>query len=189
MMIWWWRYEVHCNCQIFFCCSFIWLYLYFLCVPTIKTKYIYIKKNILKACPPFGKSDHNSILLIPAYMQKLKQEVPVTRSKWKSSDDVDATLQDCFASTDWNMFSDSSNGIEEYTNSATSFINKCINDIVPTVTHSNWHTAPTISIPSCLSLQYFCCSSLCVGGLGSVCYIWSTSPVLFGVLCEFKCSL
>ena len=25
--------------------------------------------------------------------------------------------------------------------------------------------------------------------LGSVCYIWSTSPVLFGVLCEFKCAL
>jgi hypothetical protein len=30
--------------------------------------------------PPFGKSDHNSILLIPAYKQKLKQEPPVTRS-------------------------------------------------------------------------------------------------------------
>jgi hypothetical protein len=25
-------------------------------------------------CPPFGKTDHNSILLIPAYKQKLKQE-------------------------------------------------------------------------------------------------------------------
>ena len=33
------------------------------------------------------------------------------------------------------------------------------------------------------------CSSLCVGGLGSVCYIWSTSPVLSGVLCEFKYAL
>jgi hypothetical protein len=29
---------------------------------------------------------------------------------------------------------------------------------------------------------------VCVGGLGSVCYIWSTSPVLFGVLCESKCA-
>jgi hypothetical protein len=44
--------------------------------------------------PPFGKSDHNSILLIPAY-----------------EDDADAMLQDCFASIDWNMFRDSSNGI------------------------------------------------------------------------------
>ena len=39
-----------------------------------------------------------------------------------------------------------------------------------------------------LSLQYLCCSSLCVGGLGSVCYIWSTS-VLSCVLCEFKNAL
>lgn len=43
--------------------------------------------------------------------------------------------------------------------------------------------------PSCLSLQYLCCSSLCVGGLRSVCYIWSISPVLSGVLCEFKYAL
>ena len=54
--------------------------------------------------PPFGKSDNNYILLIPAYKQKLKQEVPVIRSIRKWSDDADATLQECFASTDWNMF-------------------------------------------------------------------------------------
>ena len=66
--------------------------------------------------PPFGKSDHNPILLIPAYKQKLKQEVPVTHSIRKWSADADPTQQDCFASTDWNMFRDSSNGIE-YTTS------------------------------------------------------------------------
>ena len=32
------------------------------------------------------------------------------------------------------MFRDSSNGVEEYTTSVISFINKCIDDIVPTVT-------------------------------------------------------
>ena len=64
--------------------------------------------------PPFGKSDHNYILLIPAYNLKLKQEVPVTHSIQKWSDDTDATLQDCFASTDWNMFLDSSDGIEHH---------------------------------------------------------------------------
>ena len=52
--------------------------------------------------PPFGKSDHNFILLIPAYKQKLKQEAPVTRSI-KKSDEADAKLQDCFAITDWNI--------------------------------------------------------------------------------------
>ena len=38
--------------------------------------------------PPFDKSDHYSILLRPAYKQKLKKEVPVTRRKW--SNEVDA---------------------------------------------------------------------------------------------------
>ena len=50
--------------------------------------------------PPFGKSDHNSILLIPNCKQKLKQEVPLTRSIWKWSDDATAMLQDCFPCTD-----------------------------------------------------------------------------------------
>jgi hypothetical protein len=42
-------------------------------------------------------------------------------------------LQDCFASTDWNVFWDLSNGIEEYSTSVTGFINKCIDNVVPTV--------------------------------------------------------
>ena len=78
--------------------------------------------------PPFGRSDHNSILLIPAYKQKWKQEAPLTRSIKKLSDEADAKLQDCFASTDWNMFRDSSNGIDEYTTSVTGCISKCIDN-------------------------------------------------------------
>jgi hypothetical protein len=31
--------------------------------------------------PPFGKSDHNSILLIPAYQRKLKQKAPQSIKK------------------------------------------------------------------------------------------------------------
>ena len=76
--------------------------------------------------PPFGKSDHNSNLLIPAYEQKLKQEAPVTQSIKQWSDEADAKLQDCFAITDWNMFRDSSDGIEKYTTSVTGLIKKCI---------------------------------------------------------------
>jgi hypothetical protein len=93
-------------------------------------------RDVYKALPhpPFGKSDHNSILLIPAYKPKLKQEAPVTLSIKKWSDEADANLQDCFASTDWNMFRDSSDGIEDYTTSVTGIINKCINDVISTVT-------------------------------------------------------
>ena len=43
-------------------------------------------------CPPFGKSDHNSILLIPAYKQKWKQEALVNISIKKWSDEADAVL-------------------------------------------------------------------------------------------------
>ena len=57
----------------------------------------------------------------------------MTRSIKKWSDEADAKLQDCFSITDWNMFWDSSDGIEEYTTSVTGFTNKCIED-VPTVT-------------------------------------------------------
>ena len=71
--------------------------------------------------PTFGKSNHNSILLIPAYKQKLKQEA---QNKKK----------DCFASTDWNMFQDSSDGIDENTTAVIGFINRCIEDDVRTVT-------------------------------------------------------
>ena len=84
--------------------------------------------------PPFGKSDHNYILLITAYKLKLKKEAPRSIKKW--SDEADAKLHDCFASTDWNIFRGSSNGIEEYSTSVTDFINKCIDYIVPTVTVS-----------------------------------------------------
>ena len=74
-------------------------------------------RDVYKALPrpPFGKSDHNSIFLIHVYKLKLKQEAPVTQSIKKWSDEADAKLQDCFASTDWNMFRDSSEGVEEYT--------------------------------------------------------------------------
>jgi hypothetical protein len=78
--------------------------------------------------PPFGKSDHNLILQIPAYKQKLKQEVPVTHSIRKWLHEADAKLQEGFACTTWNMFWDSSNGIEEFTTSVTGFINKCTDD-------------------------------------------------------------
>ncbi len=46
-------------------------------------------------CPPFGKSDHSSILLLPAYRQKLKREAPALRTIQCWSDQSDAILQRC----------------------------------------------------------------------------------------------
>ncbi len=42
-------------------------------------------------CPPFSKSDHSSVLLLPAYRQKLKREAPALRTIQCWSDQSDAT--------------------------------------------------------------------------------------------------
>ena len=56
---------------------------------------------------------------------EIVSSVDLLGSRWKWSDDSDATLEDCFASTDWNMFR-----IEEYTTSVIGLINKCINEML-----------------------------------------------------------
>ncbi len=85
--------------------------------------------------PPFGKSDHSSVLLLPAYRQKLKREAPALRTIQCWSDQSDAILQDCFDHVDWDMFrAASDDDIEEYSDSVTCFIRKCIEDVIPTKT-------------------------------------------------------
>ncbi|KAI4891120.1 hypothetical protein NFI96_028563 [Prochilodus magdalenae] len=49
------------------------------------------------------------------------------------SDQSDSMLQDCFDHVDWEMFREASNNnLDEYTDSVTRFIRKCIEDVVPT---------------------------------------------------------
>ncbi len=85
--------------------------------------------------PPLGKSDHSSILLLPAYRQKLKREAPALRTIQCWSDQSDAILQDCFDHVDWDMFrAASDDDIEAYSDTVTCFIRKCIEDVVPTKT-------------------------------------------------------
>ena len=82
--------------------------------------------------PPFGRSDHNSVLLLPAYRQKLKREPASTREVRIWSEDADFMLQDCFQHTDWEMFRHASgNNINEFSDSVVGFISKCIDDVVP----------------------------------------------------------
>ena len=61
------------------------------------------------------------------------------RSIKKWSEEADANLQDCFAPQTGICSGIPPNGIEDYTTSVTGFINKCIDDDVPTVTV---HTYP-----------------------------------------------
>ncbi len=85
--------------------------------------------------PPFGKSDHSSVLLLPAYRQKLKRVAPALRTIQCWSDQSDTTLQDCFDHVDWDIFRAApDDDIEAYSDSVTCFIRKCIDDVVPTKT-------------------------------------------------------
>ncbi len=85
--------------------------------------------------PPFGKSDRSSVLLLPAYRQKLKREAPTLRTIQCWSDQSDAILQDCFDQVDWDMFrAASDDDVEAYSDSVTCFIRKCIEDVVPSKT-------------------------------------------------------
>ena len=57
------------------------------------------------------------------------------RSVQHWSDQSDSPLQDCFDQVDWDMFQIASdNNIDEYADSVSEFISKCISDVVPTVT-------------------------------------------------------
>jgi hypothetical protein len=74
-----------------------------------------------------------AVKLLPAYKQRLKRDVPVVRSveRWSESK---FTFQDCFDHMDWNIFRVASgDNVNEYVDSVTGFIKKCIDDTIPIV--------------------------------------------------------
>ncbi|XP_042078701.1 uncharacterized protein LOC121814866 [Haplochromis burtoni] len=93
-------------------------------------------RDAYKALPraPFGQSDHCSILLLPAYRQKLKQEAPTRRAVHCWTDQSESALRDCFDHADWEMFHVAARDIDEYTDSVCGFIRKCVEDVVPSRT-------------------------------------------------------
>ena len=75
-------------------------------------------------CPAFGKADHCSILPLPTFRQKLKQDKLVSRVICKWNKEAEGVLQDCSETTDWQMFKDAANGnITEYTDFVIDYIN------------------------------------------------------------------
>ncbi|KAK0155001.1 hypothetical protein N1851_002677 [Merluccius polli] len=57
-----------------------------------------------QAYPYLGLSDHVSLLLDPYYTQKARSTRPVVRSVRTWPEDAIPRLQDCFDSTDWDVF-------------------------------------------------------------------------------------
>ncbi|XP_068506162.1 uncharacterized protein [Syngnathus scovelli] len=106
------------------------------------------QKGAFKATPlpHLGLSDHLTVLLLPAYRQLVKASRPVRRQVRVWPEGASDALRDCFDTTDWDLFKQAATSndwtdIEEYTDSDTSYITKCIDDVTcskSVVTRANW---------------------------------------------------
>ncbi|KAK1803915.1 hypothetical protein P4O66_003855 [Electrophorus voltai] len=86
------------------------------------------------AHPPFGKSDHAGIFLLPKYKQRLKREAPVEREVARWTDQSVAALQDALDDADWDMFQHSTDDVSEFTEAVVGFIGKLVDDTIPRIT-------------------------------------------------------
>ncbi|KAK1799610.1 hypothetical protein P4O66_000381 [Electrophorus voltai] len=80
-------------------------------------------KDSYKAHPPFGKSDHAAIFLLPKYKQRLKREAPVQREVARLTDQSVAALQDALDDADC-----------EFMEAVVGFIGKLVDNTIPRIT-------------------------------------------------------
>eukprot|EP00061_Rhincodon_typus_P011852 g37177.t1 len=86
------------------------------CSPATKDAYQSISH------PHFGKSDHNVVLLLPAYKQKLKCDDPVQKVMHCWSDATEGLLRKCFESVDLSIFKNLAASLNKYATTVTDFI-------------------------------------------------------------------
>ncbi|KAI4884158.1 hypothetical protein NFI96_005463 [Prochilodus magdalenae] len=81
---------------------------------------------------------HSRPSLQQPYRQLLKQAPPVSKTIKVWTEETDLVLQDCFDTTDWEVFRTAAVGedctvdLEDYASGVTSYISTCIETIVPT---------------------------------------------------------
>ncbi len=103
------------------------------CYTTIKDAYHSVPWAAL------GLSDHCLVHLIPTYRQKLKSAKPVLRTVKKWTNETERVLQACFDLTDWSVFEDAANDLDEITETVTSYISFCEDMCIPTRTHLTYN--------------------------------------------------
>ncbi|KAK3517059.1 hypothetical protein QTP86_019583, partial [Hemibagrus guttatus] len=98
------------------------------CYTTISGAYCAVPRAAL------GQSDHIMVHLIPAYRQKLKLCKPVVRTSKKWTSEAVGELQGCLDCTDWDVFRSTTNSLDEFTDTVSSYIYFCEDSIIPTCT-------------------------------------------------------
>ncbi|KAK0154423.1 RNA-directed DNA polymerase from mobile element jockey [Merluccius polli] len=93
--------------------------------------------------PHLGASDHISLPLAPAYCPVSRSQKMDTKTITVWPDGAVPMLQDCFETTDWQIFreaatSESSVDLEEYTSTVLGYIRKCMEDVTTSKTITIW---------------------------------------------------
>ena len=76
---------------------------------------------------PLGRSDHKMVLLCPKYKPVLKCKKVESRTITKILTNDEDRLRDCFDTTDWGMFIDTCDNINELCDTISSYICFCEN--------------------------------------------------------------
>lgn len=118
-----------------------------------------------QSLPPFSKSDHAAVFLMPRYRQKLQHEPPAMREIQLWSEQSESLLQDVLDSMDWDMFRRSSDdSIKEFTETVLAFIGKLVDDVVPKVTTRTYpNQKPWVNHSIREAEQSHCCLQLGAG--------------------------
>ena len=82
--------------------------------------------------PPVGKSDHNSIHLIPAYRPKIETEPIVKKSVKVWTPESEEQLRGCFECTEWSVLVDSCENVSEAADVVSSYIGFCEDMLIST---------------------------------------------------------
>ena len=90
-----------------------------LCYCNIKESYRSVRM------PALGNSDHTMTHMLPNYKTVFKSNKPVKKTVTILGDDNIDCLRDCFDSTDWNVFIDACDNIDELTDTVSSYVNFC----------------------------------------------------------------
>lgn len=96
-----------------------------LCFGSIKRAY----KSFRRA--PLGMSDHSAVYLVPSYKSVLKRNKPERRLVPVWSEESIYCLQDCLHDTDWDLFRNVCEDLDELTDVVSSYVSFCESSIIP----------------------------------------------------------
>lgn len=110
-----------------------------LCYGSIKGAYKSLRRD------PLGASDHNIVYLVPSFKPVLKRQKPERRLVPVWSEEFIERLQDCYACTDWDVFKNSCESVDELTETVSDYVTFCEGLIIQKKTISIFLNKPWVS--------------------------------------------